>query len=237
MAIVFVMEIVLIRHAQPQWLENDKYVLNPGLTPKGIEQALLSSTVFQKESMDEIWVSPLNRTQQTLEPFKEGGVSSNIHTYDWLQEMMDDEEKDLMSKSDSDIQEFFLKRNTKSFEEWLESYHGEYMKAFSDNIFSNLDENLKQRGLVSIDEKYDRLFDLEKNTSEKLMIISHAGTMSVLMSYFLNMPLYPWTWRKFLPRHAGHTILKSTQISSGHFFRLKEFNNVSFMDSDELKTY
>ena len=69
------------------------------------------------------------------------------------------------------------------------------------------------------------------------MIISHAGTMSVLISYFLNMPLYPWTWRKFLPRHAGHTILKSTQISSGHFFRLKEFNNVSFMGSDELKTY
>ena len=231
------MEIVLVRHGQPEWLKNNEYNLDPGLTEKGTQQAVLSSSVFQQKEVDKIWVSPLLRAQQTLEPFKKATISENIIVHDWLQEMMDDEEKDLMSKSDSDIQEFFLKRNTKSFEEWLESYHGEYMKAFSDNIFSNLDENLKQRGIVSIDEKYDRLFDLEKNTSEKLMIISHAGTMSVLMSYFLNMPLYPWTWRKFLPRHAGHTILKSTQISSGHFFRLKEFNNVSFMDSDELKTY
>ena len=69
------------------------------------------------------------------------------------------------------------------------------------------------------------------------MIISHAGTMSVLLSYFLNMPHYAWTWRKFLPRHAGHTTLNSTQISGGNFFRLKEFNNVSFTNIDEEQTY
>ena len=111
------------------------------------------------------------------------------------------------------------------------------MKTFSENIITKLSENLSELGIVSIDSRYDRLFNLEKNETEKLMIISHAGTMSVLISYFLNVPLYPWTWRQFLPRHAGHTILKSTKISSGHFFRLKEFNNVSFMDGDELKTY
>ncbi len=87
------------------------------------------------------------------------------------------------------------------------------------------------------DAEYDRRFDLSESSIEKLMIISHAGTMSVLLSYFLNMPLYAWTWRKFLPRHTGHTTLKSTQISGGHFFRLKEFNNVSFTDSDEEQTY
>ena len=140
-------------------------------------------------------------------------------------------------KSTKEIEEFFIKRNSKSFEEWLLTNHGEYMKSFSENIITKLGEHLNELGVVSIDNKYDRLFNLDSNETEKLVIISHAGTMSVLISYFLNMPLYPWTWRKFLPRHAGHTILKSTKISSGHFFRLKEFNNVSFMDSDELKTY
>ena len=143
----------------------------------------------------------------------------------------------IRDRPNKEIEEFFIKRNSKSFEEWLVTNHGEYMKDFSDNIITNLGESLNKLGVVSLDNKYDRLFDLQKNETEKLMIISHAGTMSVLISYFLNMPLYPWTWRKFLPRHAGHTILKSTQISSGHFFRLKEFNNVSFMENDELKTY
>ena len=237
MAIVFVMEIVLVRHGQPEWLKNNEYNLDPGLTEKGTEQAVLSSSVFQQKEVDKIWVSPLLRAQQTLEPFKKAAISENITVHDWLQEMRDSEEVDLIGKPNKEIEEFFIKRNSKSFEEWLLTIHGEYMKNFSDNIISNLDKSLNELGIVSIDNKYDRLFDIQNNETEKLMIISHAGTMSVLISYFLNMPLYPWTWKKFLPRHAGHTILKSTQISSGHFFRLKEFNNVSFMGSDELKTY
>ena len=231
------MEIVLIRHGQPEWLKDDEYNLDPGLTEKGNQQAVFSSSIFNKGEVDKIWVSPLLRAQQTLAPFKDAGISENIIVYDWLQEMRDSEEVDLIGKSTKEIEEFFVKRNSKSFEEWLLTNHGEYMKSFSENIITKLGEHLNELGVVSIDNKYDRLFNLDSNETEKLVIISHAGTMSVLISYFLNMHLYPWTWRKFLPRHAGHTILKSTKISSGHFFRLKEFNNVSFMDSDELKTY
>ena len=231
------MEIVLVRHGQPEWLKNNEYNLNPNLTEKGSLQAEMSSSIFQKNEVDKIWVSPLLRAQQTLEPFKKAGVSEDITVHEWLQEMRDSEEVDLIGKPNKEIEEFFIKRNSKSFEEWLVTNHGEYMKEFSDNIITNLGVSLNELGVVSLDNKYDRLFELKNNETEKLMIISHAGTMSVLISYFLNMPLYPWTWRKFLPRHAGHTILKSTQISSGHFFRLKEFNNVSFMNSDELKTY
>ena len=231
------MEIVLVRHGQPEWLKNNEYNLNPNLTEKGFLQAEMSSSIFQKNEVDKIWVSPLLRAQQTLEPFKKAGVSEDITVHEWLQEMRDSEEVDLIGKPNNEIEEFFIKRNSKSFEEWLVTNHGEYMKEFSDNIITNLGVSLNELGVVSLDNKYDRLFELKNNETEKLMIISHAGTMSVLISYFLNMPLYPWTWRKFLPRHAGHTILKSTQISSGHFFRLKEFNNVSFMNSDELKTY
>ena len=231
------MEIVLVRHGQPEWLKNNEYNLNPNLTEKGSLQAEMSSSIFQKNEVDKIWVSPLLRAQQTLEPFKKAGVSEDITVHEWLQEMRDSEEVDLIGKPNNEIEEFFIKRNSKSFEEWLVTNHGEYMKEFSDNIITNLGVSLNELGVVSLDNKYDRLFDLQNNETEKLMIISHAGTMSVLISYFLNMPLYPWTWRKFLPRHAGHTILKSSQISSGHFFRLKEFNNVSFMNSDELKTY
>ena len=237
MAIVFVMEIVLIRHGQPEWLKNDEYNLDPGLTEKGNQQAFFSSSIFNKGEVDKIWVSPLLRAQQTLVPFKDAGISENIIVHDWLQEMRDSEEVDLIGKSTKEIEEFFVKRNSKSFEEWLLTNHGEYMKSFSENIITKLGEHLNELGVVSIDNKYDRLFNLDSNETEKLIIISHAGTRSLLISYFLNIPLYPWTWRKFVPRHAGHTILKSTKISSGHFFRLKEFNNVSFMDSDELKTY
>ena len=230
------MEIVLIRHGQPEWVKDGEYTVDPGLTKVGQQQAEKSASVFDENSMDEIWVSPLNRAQETLKPFERKNVAPVVKSFDWLREALDDDEKELIGESQETIKEYFEHRNTRSFEDWMKTTHGAYMKGFSENIIKNLDESLKNIGVISIDDRYDRLFDLNTAKINKLMIISHAGTMSTLLSYFLNLPLYPWTWRKFLPRHTGHTFLRSSQISSGHFFRMKEFNNVSFMD-DKLKTY
>lgn len=231
------MEIVLIRHGQPEWMVDDVYKQNPNLSALGHKQAELSSTMFKPESMNELWVSPLNRAQQTHQPFVDKNIAKEIFVFDWLQEMEDEEEISLYGKSTDEIMAFFEKRNTQSFEEWTEGPHGVYMKTYRENIVSNLEKELKQRGIVCTDDTYDRQFTISDNSPEKLMIISHAGTMSVLLSYFLNMDHYAWTWRKFLPRHTGHTRLRSTSISGGHFFRLKEFNNVSFIESDEEQTY
>tara|TARA_X000001036_G_scaffold197312_1_gene185803 strand:+ start:591 stop:1289 length:699 start_codon:yes stop_codon:yes gene_type:complete len=232
------MEIVLIRHGQPNWVTGvNAYTADPKLTDLGRLQSEKSSTVFDKSSVDELWVSPLTRAQETHLPFKDKSISKKIHVFKWLKEMEDEEEKELFGKSQEEVMDFFEKRNTQSFEEWIVGNHGQYMEKFRDNIILNLESELEKRSINPSDNKYDRLFDLNNSEIQKIMIVSHAGTMSVLISYFLNMPLYPWTWRKFLPRHAGHTILKSTEISSGHFFRLKEFNNVSFLNSEEEKTY
>lgn len=231
------MEIVLIRHGQPEWMVDDTYQQNPGLTELGFKQAELSASKFEKESIDELWVSPLKRAQQTHQPFIDNNVSKQVHVYDWLQEMEDEEEIALYGKSTDEIMAFFAKRNTQSFEEWTEGPHGVYMKTYRENIISNLEQELENRGIVCTDDTYDRQFTFSEDAPDKLMIISHAGTMSVLLSYFLKMDHYAWTWRKFLPRHTGHTRLRSTSISGGHFFRLKEFNNVSFIERDEEQTY
>ena len=232
------MEIVLIRHGQPNWVTGvNAYTADPKLTDLGRLQSEKSSTVFDKSSVDELWVSPLTRAQETHLPFKDKSISKKIHVFKWLKEMEDEEEKELFGKSQEKVMDFFEKRNTQSFEEWIVGNHGQYMEKFRDNIILNLESELEKRNINPSGNKYDRLFDLNNSEKKKIMIISHAGTMSVLISYFLNMPLYPWTWRKFLPRHAGHTTLKSTEISSGHFFRLKEFNNFSFLNSEEEKTY
>jgi len=232
------MEIVLIRHGQPDWGSGvNAYTVNPKLTELGRLQSEKSSTIFDKNSIDELWISPLTRAQETHKPFKDKSISKDIHVFKWLQEMEDEEEKKLFGKSQEEVMDFFEKRNTQSFEEWIVGNHGQYMEKFRDNIVLNLESELKKRNINPLGNKYDRLFELKNSELQKIIIISHAGTMSVLISYFLNMPLYPWTWRKFLPRHAGHTTLKSTEISTGHFFRLKEFNNVSFLNSEEEKTY
>ena len=72
------MEIVLIRHGQPQWVKDGEYTVDPGLTEIGKKQAEKSASTFQKNSIDEIWVSPLNRAKETLKPFEQRNIGSKI---------------------------------------------------------------------------------------------------------------------------------------------------------------
>ena len=73
------MEIVLIRHGQPEWMPGDVYTKNPGLTTLGKLQSEKSSAVFVENSIDEIWVSPLKRAQETFTPFKEKNIGRSIN--------------------------------------------------------------------------------------------------------------------------------------------------------------
>ena len=68
------MEIVLIRHGQPEWMPNNIYTKNPGLTSLGKLQSEKSTSVFEKDSIDELWVSPLKRAQDTYTPFKDKNI-------------------------------------------------------------------------------------------------------------------------------------------------------------------
>ena len=46
------MEIVLIRHGQPKWVDGDQYDLNPGLTELGKIQADKSASIFSENSFN-----------------------------------------------------------------------------------------------------------------------------------------------------------------------------------------
>ena len=101
------MEIVLIRHGQPEWVKEGEYTVDPGLTELGKQQAEKSASVFIKNSMDQIWVSPLNRAQETIKPFNDRNIGSEVITFDWLREALDDDEKKLIGESDEKIREYF----------------------------------------------------------------------------------------------------------------------------------
>ena len=124
------------------------------------DQADKSASIFSENSFDELWVSPLKEHRKQCFLLKKKGVAQSIKTFDWLEEALDDEEKELFGKSGGDIEKFFEQRNAMSFEQWYESVHGEYMKGFSSNIFNNLDKNLNSIGITKVKNDFDSLFNL-----------------------------------------------------------------------------
>ena len=164
------MEIVLIRHGQPNWVTGvNAYTAHPKLTDLGRLHSEKSSTVFDKSSVDELWVSHLTRAQETHLPFKNKSISKKIHVFKWLKEMEDEEEKELFGKSQEEVMDFFEKRNTQSFEEWIVGNHGQYMEKFRDNIILNLESELEKGSINPSDNKYDRLFDLNNSEIQKII--------------------------------------------------------------------
>ena len=65
---VMPMEIVLVRHGEPEWVRDGLNVVNPPLTDRGHLQASRLAEALQSESFDEILVSPLTRARQTAAP-------------------------------------------------------------------------------------------------------------------------------------------------------------------------
>ena len=231
------MEIVLVRHGQPGWRDGEDYTLDPRLTKLGIEQAALSASALQGKSFQEFWVSDLKRAKETLFPFEKNLDFTSISILPWLREMSDETEKSLYGKTKEEISEFFINRNTRPFDEWLTNDHGQYFSGYSLNILTNLEEELLRIGVSVIKSKTEKVFSIENPKENNLLIVSHAGTMSVLLSFFLDVPLYPWTWRRFLPVHGAHTSLRSTQVEDGFIFRMKKFNDTSFYADERFITY
>ena len=231
------MEIVLIRHGQPAWMHGEDYTLDPHLTELGQEQAEQSSKSLNKSDFEELWVSDLIRARETLIPFEKNLNFNTTHVFSWLREMQDEKEKALFGKSKEEIEEFFTRRNSRPLDEWVSNYHGEYIIKYRDHIVQNLEKELSSRGINVVDKKIEKVFSIDNSDNRKILIISHAGTMSVLLSYFLDIPLFPWTWRRFLPIHCAHTSLRSAKIEGGYIFRMKKFNDTSFYSKGELLTY
>ena len=80
------MEIVFIRHGEPEWVREGRNVDNPPLTARGVRQAEAMAVALAGEHFDEVYCSPLVRARQTAAPlFAALGRSETIDP--WLEEI------------------------------------------------------------------------------------------------------------------------------------------------------
>ena len=62
------MEIVLIRHGEPEWVRDGLNIVDPPLTERGHRQAEKVAQALDGEVFDEILISPLLRPRLTAAP-------------------------------------------------------------------------------------------------------------------------------------------------------------------------
>ena len=153
---VGVVEIVLIRHGQPEWTKDGLNVVDPPLTELGHEQAARMADALAGEDFDEVLVSPLQRARQTAAPLYERlGRSETIEP--WLEEIRDPSWHGTpREKAEHAYDEL---RARPADQRWDGLVGGESIRDFTDRIHAGATRFLRRRGIV---QRRARPPDLER---------------------------------------------------------------------------
>jgi probable phosphoglycerate mutase len=218
------MEIVLIRHAQPEWVRDGLNVVDPPLTDLGREQAGRLAAWLAEESFDEVLVSPLVRARQTAAPVL--GALGRVEVVDpWLEEIRDPVWHGTPSEKAERAYAELRGRSSEGRWDGLEG--GESMRDFVARIHVGITEFLDARGVVRAEGDLPVWKIAEPG--RRVALIAHAGTNSVTISHLLGLQPTPWEWDRFVLGHASVSRLEALELADGFTFSLTKLSDVEHL--------
>lgn len=228
------MEIVIIRHAQPEWVKDGLSVDNPPLTELGFKQAEALATELGNEHFDEVLVSPLVRTRQTAAPILQA-MNRELVIEPWLEEIRNP----IWHGTPQERAEAAWKAEKEkvSHDRWLGIEGGEPVVDFVDRINNGVSLFLAERGVTRSDKELP-VWETNENyvDSKKIALICHAGTGSVSLCHMLGFPATPWEWERLVIGHATINRISTLQLADGVTFGLTQLSGNHHL-SVEMRTY
>ena len=221
------MEIVLVRHGEPEWVRDGLSVDNPPLTGRGHRQARLAAEALRDEQFDEVWVSPLLRAQQTAQPYLEmlGSGSGPSVTQDWLEEIRNPIWHGTPREK---AEEAYREEKARPAEaRWSGLVDGEPVRDFVARINLGAGYFLEERGVTRQDHSLP-LWHIG-SPDRRILLVAHAGTNSVLICHLLGVNPTPWEWDRFVIGHASISRVRSIEMGDGHTFGLTKLSDLEHL--------
>ncbi|MBK5223818.1 MAG: histidine phosphatase family protein [Acidimicrobiia bacterium] len=224
------MEIVLVRHAEPEWSREGLSVDNPPLTPRGHEQASLLAKRLAHERFDKVFVSPMVRARQTAEPILEVLGVDDAPIEPWLEELR---MPDWTGTPSAEVDDLFERALARPIEEhWDGMAGGERFADFHHRITSGIASTLGPLGVVPHNQA--PLWEIADESS-RVLFVAHAGTNATIIGHLLGIDPLPWEWERFVMFHASFTVLRPLRIGTGHSFSLLRLGDTEHLP-DEMRT-
>ena len=221
------MEIVLVRHAEPEWVKDGINYDNPPLTDRGFRQAELLADSLKGEKFTEFHVSPLVRAQQTSDPLLDV-IDAVRETSSWLEEIR----SEIWHGTPAEKAEaaFRKVRTLPSRERWIGLEGGETVRDFVDRINLGAEIFLKEHGITRKDSDLP-VWEIE-NPGGSILLVAHAGTNSVVISHLLGLSTVPWEWDRFVLGHTSVTRIEAMKLGDGYTFCLSRLSDVEHLPRD-----
>ncbi len=225
------MELVFVRHGQPQWAIDGISQPDPGLTELGTEQAhhAASRLANGKRPITEILASPATRSQETAAPLA-AATGLTPTTIDDLLEMQMPRWEDTPEET---VQKLFTAARARPPEEWWDGLSGgESFRDFHHRVTRGIRSILANRGITSDDLQRPHLWD-HAGGEQRIAIVAHAGTNSVALTFLLGVEPTPWEWERFVLAHASIARVRAIPLAGAHVFSLRAFNDQEHLPSDK----
>jgi broad specificity phosphatase PhoE len=223
-------EVLLIRHGEPEWVRDGLSVDDPPLTERGRSQAEALADRLGDLEVDEIWVSPLRRAQQTAQPAATR-LGLEPRTFEWLAEIRAPRWDGTPVEV---VERVFATTWTRPLDElWDGLPGGESFRAFHRRVVGGLHGHIDGLGIVATSDD-PRLWKLVE-PDRRVAVVAHGGTNATLLAYLLGIPPVPWEWERFVSYHASISVVRPLAISGAHAFTVLRFSDVAHLPP-ELQT-
>lgn len=219
------MELVLIRHAQPEWVRDGLNVVDPPLTALGHRQASALATAMTGQPFDEILVSPLLRARQTATPVLEA-LRRPEDVDMWLEEIRDPKWHGTPAERAAEAYRELSSRV--SADRWNGLAGGENIREFVARIRLGAEKFLQERGVHQVESELPVWQIAEPG--RRIALIAHAGTNAIVICHVLGLPPTPWEWERMVLRHASISRLEAIPLGDGYTFSLTALSDVEHLD-------
>jgi len=221
-----VIEVVLVRHAQPDWEPQGRAVDHPALSAHGSLQARALAEALAGERFDACYTSTLTRANETAAPVAEA-LGAEFERCSWLDELR---LPTLEGRTAEEVEHFFASARARDLEQWWDGMPGgESFRHLYERVSGGVEALLSgSHGMRIHSNSGFRLWHPPEE-NRRLLIVAHEGTIAVILSCLLDVEPVSWAWVRFSSYWAAITRLVTVPIADGYAFSLRAFNDIGHL--------
>lgn len=227
------MELVLVRHGEPQWVVEGRNRNDPELSVRGRAQALRVAARLADPGdqpldgpIDHLVVSPARRAAETAAPIAEA-LAIDPETHDWMLELQmpdtwDDQPIEV-------VQQAFAEQQVRPRTEWWDGLPGsEGLRDFHDRVSTGIDATLATWGIHPTEDP--SLWTVPDDAPGRVVAVAHGGTNSTLVAHLLGVQKEPWDWERFHMGHASVAVLRTKPLAGAAIWALCALGDAAHLD-------
>lgn len=217
------LELVLVRHAEPDWESRRQTGADPGLTALGRQQAADLAQHLRGLPPAVLYSSPLARARETAAAIAAAQELSATVVEDLAEIGVPPL---LQNASQTEVDAYLLAAAKRPFREHWDGFPGgEPFRAFHARVTRALGEVLAHYGVhAQVIDGFAVWSAPARAQTLRVGIVAHGGTNGVILTHLLGISPVPWEWIRFETPLAAYSVVALRAFNDqGYIWSLQQF--------------